>query len=168
MIFDHPTPQALAGHLAELLRPASQDRPAAPALLTSPSAPHDTPDPDDDAIAIIGIGCRFPGGITTPEQLWRLLSEERHAITDFPTNRGWPDDLYHPDPAHPGTTYTRKGGFLHDADQFDAAFFGISPREALAMDPQQRSLLETAWHTLEHAGIDPATLHGTDTGVFVG
>ncbi|MCZ9353814.1 acyltransferase domain-containing protein, partial [Streptomyces mutabilis] len=168
VIFDHPTPQALAGHLAELLRPASQDRPAAPALLTSPSAPHDTPDPDDDAIAIIGIGCRFPGGITTPEQLWRLLSEERHAITDFPTNRGWPDDLYHPDPAHPGTTYTRKGGFLHDADQFDAAFFGISPREALAMDPQQRSLLETAWHTLEHAGIDPATLHGTDTGVFVG
>nr|AAP85335.1 type I PKS [Streptomyces griseoruber] len=168
MIFEHPTPRALADHLAELLHPADRDRPAAPALLTSPPAPSDTTDPDNDAIAIIGIGCRFPGGITTPEQLWQLLTEERHAITDFPTNRGWPDNLHHPDPTHPGTTYTRKGGFLHDADQFDAHFFGISPREALAMDPQQRSLLETAWHTLEHAGIDPTTLHGTDTGVFVG
>ncbi|QKW65461.1 type I polyketide synthase [Streptomyces sp. NA03103] len=168
VIFEHPTPRALADHLAELLHPADRDRPAAPALLTSPPAPSDTTDPDNDAIAIIGIGCRFPGGITTPEQLWQLLTEERHAITDFPTNRGWPDNLHHPDPTHPGTTYTRKGGFLHDADQFDAHFFGISPREALAMDPQQRSLLETAWHTLEHAGIDPTTLHGTDTGVFVG
>ncbi|MET8832276.1 type I polyketide synthase, partial [Streptomyces sp. NPDC004610] len=160
VIFDHPTPESLADHLTDLLQP--EQRPQAPVVTTPRS------DDDDDLIAVVGIGCRFPGGITTPDQLWQLLADGNHAITDFPTNRGWPTDLHHPDPHHPGTTYTHKGGFLHDADQFDAEFFGISPREALAMDPQQRSLLETAWHTLEHARINPTTLHNTPTGVFVG
>ncbi|MEV7289978.1 type I polyketide synthase, partial [Streptomyces sp. NPDC093252] len=161
VIFDHPTPESLADHLADLLQP--EQRPQTPA----PATPQPNDD-EDDLIAVVGIGCRFPGGITTPDQLWQLLANGEHAITDFPTNRGWPTNLHHPDPHHPGTTYTNQGGFLHDADQFDAEFFGISPREALAMDPQQRSLLETTWHTLEHAGINPTTLHNTPTGVYVG
>ncbi|MEV7289286.1 beta-ketoacyl synthase N-terminal-like domain-containing protein, partial [Streptomyces sp. NPDC093252] len=160
-VYDFPTPERLAHHLADLLQPEQRPQTRAPA----------TPQPnddDDDLIAVVGIGCRFPGGITTPHDLWQLLTNGEHAITDFPTNRGWPTNLHHPDPHHPGTTYTNQGGFLHDADQFDAEFFGISPREALAMDPQQRSLLETTWHTLEHAGINPTTLHNTPTGVYVG
>jgi polyketide synthase 12 len=160
LVFDHPTPAAVAELLGTLLDGGEQ---VARAVTPARAARADEP------IAIVGIGCRYPGGVRSAQELWELVEQGADAIGGFPTDRGWDlDGLYDPDPDHEGTSTTRSGGFLDGAGEFDAAFFAIAPNEALAMDPQQRLLLQVAWEALEHAGIDPQSLAGTATGVFAG
>ncbi|WP_024877888.1 type I polyketide synthase [Saccharomonospora piscinae] len=157
--FDHPTVTALAARILADLTGAEQDTPA----------PHSAGvAPDDDPIAIVGMSCRFPGGVSSPEQLWDLVAGGVDAVGGFPTERGWVSDFYSADGEREGTSYTNQGAFLYDAGDFDPSLFGISPREALSMDPQQRLLLETTWELFERAGIDPLSLQGTPTGVFTG
>ncbi|MFD8104505.1 type I polyketide synthase [Nocardia fluminea] len=156
LVFDHPTPEAVARYLLGEL-PGSTPATQAPAPV------------DDEPLAIIGMACRFPGEVASPEDLWRLLIDGVDAVGSFPVDRGWDlEQLYDPEGERSGTSYVNEGAFLADAGGFDADFFGISPREAAAMDPQQRLLLETSWEVLERSGIDPTSLRGSDTGVFVG
>ncbi|WP_007026029.1 type I polyketide synthase, partial [Saccharomonospora iraqiensis] len=152
VVFDEPTPQRLATVLT------GDDRTETTTVAAT----------TDDPVVIIGSACRYPGGVGSPGDLWRLVLAGTDAVGGLPTDRGWPADLHHPDPDHPGTSMSRHGGFLDGATGFDAAFFGVSPREALAMDPQQRHLLEVSWEAVERAGIDPHTLRGSRTGVFAG
>ncbi|MFJ5263367.1 SDR family NAD(P)-dependent oxidoreductase [Streptomyces sp. NPDC088387] len=153
LLFDRPTPREVA---RALVRPTDVSAPL-PRSATVPVAERKEPDDGRDAIALVGIGCRFPGGINSAEDLWAAVAGERDVLGDLPDDRGW---------AVPEGRW--RGGFLDDAAGFDAAFFGISPREATAMDPQQRLLLEVGWEAVEHAGIDPLSLRATQTGVFVG
>ncbi|MFF0746330.1 type I polyketide synthase [Streptomyces sp. NPDC004111] len=158
-VFDHPTPAVLA----EFVRGQALGTDAAPAVVAGPTAA-----PDDDPVVIVGMSCRYPGGIDSPEDLWRFVDSASDAVSVLPTDRGWDLAGLHGAQGGTGTSSTHSGGFLYDAAEFDAGFFGISPREAAAMDPQQRLLLEASWEALERAGIAPDSLKGSRTGVFTG
>ncbi|MFB7919560.1 type I polyketide synthase, partial [Streptomyces sp. NPDC056061] len=161
IVFDYPNSVFLADHLRGELLGDLVDEDTASAGTGEAEVTAVT----DDPVAIVAMSCRYPGDVRSPEELWHLVSGDGDAITGFPDNRGWESDR---EPGSETGDYARAGGFLHEADLFDAAFFGISPREALAMDPQQRVLLETSWEAFERAGIDPESMRGRGVGVFVG
>ncbi|AEM85378.1 Beta-ketoacyl synthase [Streptomyces violaceusniger Tu 4113] len=164
LVFDHPTPLAIAEFLRDQLGGRAVEATPGPARRD-----RSAPDGAEDPVVVVGMGCRLPGDVRTPEDLWRLVAAGTDAIGPFPQDRGWDlAGLFDSDPDAQGKSYVREGGFLTDAGGFDATFFGISPREALSMDPQQRVLLETAWETLERSGIVPTSLRGQEVGVFVG
>ncbi|MFD5164413.1 type I polyketide synthase, partial [Streptomyces hawaiiensis] len=168
LVYDHPSPEALARHLWSELTENGGNGPS-PYGSEGTGATGDVGGTDGDPIVVVGMSCRFPGGVGSAEELWELLATGADGVSGLPENRGWDlASLYDPNPEGVGTSYTREGGFLHDAPDFDAEFFGISPREALAMDPQQRLFLEATWEAVERAGIDPTSLRGSRTGVFAG
>ncbi|MBW5422662.1 SDR family NAD(P)-dependent oxidoreductase, partial [Streptomyces sp. BG9H] len=160
LVFDHPTPDAVARLLLSEIGGAVEAPKRRVARVKRGEL--------DEPLAIVGMSCRYPGGVTSPEELWKLVAAGRDAVGGLPTDRGWDPNIYDPDPDKPGKINTRGGAFLERIGEFDAEFFGISPREAVAMDPQQRLLLEASWEAFEDAGIDPTTLRGSDTGVFAG
>jgi acyl transferase domain-containing protein/short-subunit dehydrogenase/thioesterase domain-containing protein/acyl carrier protein len=157
LIFDYPTALAAADYLDQTFVGTPVDAPVVAATRV-----------DGEPIAIVGMACRYPGDVASPEDLWRLVATGADAIAPLPADRGWDDDIYDPEPGKVGKCYAQGGGFLPDAGMFDPGFFGIGPNEAMAMDPQQRLMLEASWETLESAGIDPASLKGSRTGVFAG
>ncbi|WP_216215935.1 type I polyketide synthase [Amycolatopsis aidingensis] len=160
LLFDHPTPALLVEHLHGLLVPSQEQAGAGTAGTgAEPGEP----------IAIVAMSCRYPGQVRSPADLWRVVSDGRHVLGEFPADRGWDlDELFDHDPDTPGRSYLRHGGFLEDAGLFDHEFFGISPREATAMDPQQRLVLEASWEAFERAGRDPDSLDRDRVGVFLG
>ncbi|WP_194833176.1 type I polyketide synthase [Nocardia sp. XZ_19_369] len=166
LFFDHPTIDGVATVLASIT--ATEPGTSEPAADTVDVTADDTDDADDDAIAILSMSCRFPGGADSPEALWRLLDGKGDAITDMPAGRWDIDGLYDPDTSAPGKAYTFRGGYVDGIDRFDAAFFGIGPREATVMDPQQRMMLQLSWEAIERSGRDPRSLHGSATGVYLG
>ncbi|MBL1102707.1 type I polyketide synthase, partial [Streptomyces coffeae] len=161
LVFDHPSPSALTAYLRKQVLGESAEQDLVPSSARVVVT--------DEPIAIVGMGCRYPGGVTSPEALWGLAASGGDGISFFPSDRGWDvERLFDPDGERAGSSYVCEGGFLLDAAEFDSGLFGISPREALAMDPQQRLLLETSWEALERAGLDPLSLRGSATGVFAG
>ncbi|WP_149180642.1 type I polyketide synthase, partial [Streptomyces sp. TRM49041] len=169
LVFDHPSPGAVARFLTTQVSTGTGTGTGAEAASGGRGVARTQQVDAGEPLAIVGMSCRYPGGVTSPEQLWELVASGRDAIGPFPTDRGWDlERLYDPDPDQIGTVSTRGGGFVDGAGLFDADFFGISPREATAMDPQQRLLLEASWQAFEHAGIAPTSLKGSNTGVFCG
>ncbi|NUT22034.1 MAG: SDR family NAD(P)-dependent oxidoreductase [Hamadaea sp.] len=159
LVFDYPSPVKLAEFVTAELSGVDSSRSVVAGVRQT----------SDEPIAIVGMSCRYPGGVSSPEDLWRMVLDGREGTGSFPDDRGWDlDTLIDPDRSRPATSYVDRGGFLTGAGEFDAAFFGIGPHEALTMDPQQRLLLEATWEAVERAGVDPNSLKGSSTGVFVG